>query len=137
LQIKMRKYTRLFALCIVLGIGVYLHHNWVLKKFYQRHMEALAGDLSTSCTIPRYDPFDPSILKYVVQPWPKIDCTSSQLPLTFIDGEGRLRINATAAGQYKGTVQCSVQQVFRRTDDDDNIDLGPPIVILNIFFSSL
>lgn len=129
LQFRMRKYVRLFALLLVLGAGAYLHRNWVLKKFYNEHMELAASQLSAACKLPRYEPFDPSILKYIVKPWPKIECASSQLPLTFIDKNGRLKINSTAAAQYRGTVQCSVQQVERPEDDDDHIVLGPSKVI--------
>jgi hypothetical protein len=128
----MRKYVRLFALLLVLGAGVYLHRNWVLKKFYNEHMELAVGQVSAACKLPRYDPFDPSILKYIVKPWPKIECASAQLPLTFIDSNGRLKINSTAAAQYRGTVQCSVQQVERPNEDDDHIILGPSKVCSDI-----
>ncbi|XP_059484649.1 uncharacterized protein LOC132202032 [Neocloeon triangulifer] len=123
------KYVRVLALVLVLASAAYIHHSWVLKTFYNKHMEFVKNDLSGRCKLPNYDPFDPSIRKYIVQPWPKIDCASSQLPLTFVDHKGRLQVNRTAAKQYYGEVQCSVQRVTRKSGDDDHIDLGPPEVI--------
>ncbi|CAB3370348.1 Hypothetical predicted protein [Cloeon dipterum] len=124
------KLVRAAAFVLVLSAAALVRHNWVLQTFYNEHMRPDAdGDDGAQCKLPDYDPLDASIRDYVVRPWPKIDCASTQLPLTYLDERKRLVVNRTAAQKYWGQLECTVQDVRRPPGDDDHVIIGPKKVI--------
>lgn len=74
------------------------------------------------CDIPILNPFDPSILKYIVPPNP-IVCRSTQRSLTFIDSDGILKFNESAFDGYlfsKSSLHCQYSEIQKYHDGYDD-----------------
>jgi len=105
------------------------HNSYVRNleaRFYMEHMSEPQPAVST-CRLPDYDPFDPTIMKYV-KSWRKIDCGNPQPQLTFVDKEGFLHINKSAVAHskiYWDRLLCTHQEIKRRKNDDERVELGP------------
>ncbi|KAG1659526.1 hypothetical protein GQR58_022528 [Nymphon striatum] len=72
-------------------------------------------DLNQTCYIPRYHPFDHTIIKFVKHVKP-ISCRNIQSPLTFVDDKSILRFNDSAFDHSflsKRLVKCTYSEVLR------------------------
>ncbi|CAB3387376.1 Hypothetical predicted protein [Cloeon dipterum] len=117
------------ALLVVTAI-LETHESYVNKlkdEFYKEHMTGPQAVINSACVLPRYEPYDPSIMHFI-KSWPKIDCGSPQPPLTYVDDKGYLHINKTAVPKLKypwEKLGCYHYEIIRLKNDDDRIKLGP------------
>ena len=100
--------------------------------FYNFHL----GDLinifdELECVIPDYDPFDPSVTKYLSASI-IIQCGQPQPYLTYLDSDGFIHFNQTnitSSGHEVNDYDCQYSEIFRTNNSDNEISFG----ILRIF----
>jgi hypothetical protein len=147
---KYRKKIMTILITVVAIFATYVVYDSYVSsvemEFYRTYSTSETQDFEGACKLPDYDPFDPTILKYI-QKWPPISCGRTQLPLTYLDNEGFIHINETAIQQLKinkKQFHCKYQEVKRTPNDDFHIQLGPPevrityismIILLSCFLS--
>jgi len=83
------------------------------------------------CVIPDYDPFDPSVTKYLSASI-IIQCGQPQPYLTYLDSDGFIHFNQTnitSSGHEVNDYDCQYSEIFRTNNSDNEISFG----ILRIF----
>lgn len=131
----MRPQRRTIAI-IAISLSFSLYAFWLLseKSNYDFLLLSPEGESFTdssssedlSCRFVRLDPFDPSIRKYISHPR-SVECERVQpYDMTWLDDQGRIRMNLTewqnATAKYCGNVVCLFRKLDRPPDPvkDDN-----------------
>ncbi|KAF4524380.1 hypothetical protein B566_EDAN007556 [Ephemera danica] len=133
-----RKYI-IVALILFVCFSLKLFVNYLEMDFQQKN--SILYELSqlsyqkrnaSNCIISDYDPFDASIKRYITK-WPAIDCGTPQLPLTYLDNNGFIKVNMSAVKKSKiprNSIHCIYQEVLRPRKDDSHFKLGDPKYLL-------
>jgi hypothetical protein len=91
------------------------------------------------CNLPDYEPFHPSVKEFLKDP-PPVNCSNFQFPLTFVDSDRAIFVNASAVNELKKhnpnvtDVKCYYKAINRTSNkakghDDDDVDLSEDEVI--------
>ncbi|KAK7864712.1 hypothetical protein R5R35_010964 [Gryllus longicercus] len=133
----LRSAAWLLLVLLVLSAPSLLYHQYVQSVemyFYQlqmEHMKALTAASPPSaavngCTIPLYDPFDARVRRFMTL-WPPVECGQPQPYLTYVDGDGYIRVNHSGvrhAGLAEAGVQCAYAEIRRDAFTDDTVSYG-------------
>ena len=97
--------------------------------FYNFHLGDMTDIFSElECVIPDYDPFDPSVTKYLSAS-NIIQCGQPQPYLTYLDSDGFIHINQTTitkSGHEVNDYDCQYYEIFRTNNSDNTFSLGIP-----------
>ncbi|XP_023241724.1 uncharacterized protein LOC111639970 [Centruroides sculpturatus] len=127
-----RSFLKLAVLiiCVIFLWNVYIY--FIEWSFFYTHFMSMEDQLSTSssCDIPVPDPFDESIMKYVVVKEP-LKCKFIQPDLTYLDYDGVLHLNqSSVAGHHlEDDLSCRYSTFARSSIDDDNLVYDPEKVL--------
>ena len=101
-------------------------------EFYNFYLGDMTDNFSElGCIIPEYDPFDPSVTKYLSASI-IIQCGQPQPYLTYLDSDGFIHFNQTnitSSGHEVNDYDCQYSEIFRTNNSDNEISFG----ILRIF----
>jgi hypothetical protein len=81
------------------------------------------------CNLPDYDPFHSSVKEYLLDA-PSINCSNIQFPLTFVDSDRTIHVNASAVNELKKhnpnvtDVKCYYKAIRRTVDEDEEHDVS-------------
>ncbi|KAF4516747.1 hypothetical protein B566_EDAN008438 [Ephemera danica] len=131
-----KKYLAFLAMIVAIFATYEFYDSYVSSvemEFYKTYFTSHSHDIGGTCKLPDYDPFDPTILKYIKK-WPAIACGRTQLPLTYLDADGFVYINETALRRTKipkKQFHCMFQEVKRTPNDDFHFELGPPEILIH------
>ncbi|GLH06153.1 Uncharacterized protein GBIM_11652 [Gryllus bimaculatus] len=129
----LRSAAWLLLALLVLSAPSFLYHQYVQSVemyFYQLQMErvksltaaAPPSAAANGCTIPLYDPFDARVRRFMTL-WPPVRCGQPQPYLTYVDGDGYIRVNHSGvrhAGLGEAGVQCAYAEIRRDDFTDDS-----------------
>lgn len=129
--VAIKRFVALAVLAYVPYLFYDLYTRDVEMQFYSLHMDGVGDNTSgLECIIPDYDPYDPSIRKYLEEVNP-IKCGETQPYLTFLDFEGYIHINKTAvqkSGLSESDYDCSYSDIIRPDGNDGEVSFGHPQV---------
>ncbi|XP_059474303.1 uncharacterized protein LOC132195978 isoform X2 [Neocloeon triangulifer] len=120
----------ILSVSFVVTVALQLYDTYVRyveNSFFAKQMAGMPSENKSSCRLPNFSPFDPSIAKYI-KSWPKINCGKPQPPLTYLDERGFLHINQTAVSERRipwARLTCSYQKIIRQENEDSKFTLGP------------
>lgn len=105
---------RFFVWPLVAFIFIFLYFQVTFPvRYIFKH-----SNVNSSCVIPKLDPFDPSILKFVWEPKP-LSCDTT-LPIVYSDTGSIVKFNESsmqALHLSKKEVSCTYRKIVRNTDD--------------------
>lgn len=122
---------------LVFGFLLYVHvpHRTAFTlpppHYYYDHRSEAPLDVNQTCHFPNLDPYDPSVWPYVADANP-IRCKARQPTLTFVDDDGKLRVNETAlaeSGYRWSSLECRYQEILRPEGDDEKVAYGEPVAV--------
>lgn len=120
-------------LLVIIYLGVLLS----IKTFYYLDVDSGVDERNAfvsesvmtveDCVLPDYDPFHPSVKEFLKNP-PPINCGNSHFPLTFVDSDRAIYVNASAVAELKKhnssvrDVKCyykSISRAFNKSRGHD------------------
>jgi hypothetical protein len=87
------------------------------------------GGRFEDCKIPDYNPFHSSVKKFLKDA-PPVNCSNVQFPLTFVDSDRTIHVNAIAVNELKKhnpnvtDVKCYYKAISRTVDESEDHDVS-------------
>ncbi|XP_067001262.2 uncharacterized protein [Anabrus simplex] len=124
---KISAYALLLAVII---LGPYTLYNVYIQSvemyFLQLHMDKQGTNVPSVCMVPDHNPYDPSILQYLFS-WNPVKCGENQPYLTYVDYNGFIYLNLSAAkesGRSEQDYECTYSDILRCNGTDDEVQLS-------------
>ena len=89
------------------------------------------------CNLPDYEPFHSSVKEFLKDP-PPVNCSNIQFPLTFVDSDRTIHVNASAVNELKKQnpnitdVKCyykAIHRIIDKSRHDVSVNFSKDVVI--------
>lgn len=134
-QIRSKTVRFIIKIAILLISVIFLWNAYIYIiewSFLHMHFMSIEDQLtfSSSCEIPMPNPFDESIMRYVVQKEP-LKCKFIQPDLTYLDYDGILHLNQSAVVHHhlEDGLSCRYSTFMKDSKDDDHLVYDPEKIL--------